>query len=55
MKAFYRTIEQLAQAEHIPSEYIPACHLIYSAPATLAYNSPGAIGFGVKRAGLVIP
>lgn len=55
MKAFYRTIEQLAQTEHIPSEYIPACHLIYSAPATLAYNSPGAIGFGVKRAGLVIP
>ena len=38
MKAFYRTIEQLAQAEHIPSEYIPACHLIYSAPATLAYK-----------------
>ncbi len=55
MKAFYQTVKQLAQANSIPSEYIPACHLIYSAPATLSYNSPGAIGFGVKRAGLVIP
>lgn len=39
----------------IPEEFIPNCHLIYSSPATLAYNSPGAIGFGVKRAALVIP
>lgn len=30
-------------------------NLIYSSPATLSYNSPGAQGFGVKRAGLVIP
>ena len=30
-------------------------HLIYSSPATLAFNSPGAEGFGVKRAGLAIP
>ena len=30
-------------------------HLIYSSPATLAFNSPGAEGFGVKRAGLSIP
>ncbi|MGN0193740.1 MAG: nitrogenase component 1 [Pseudoramibacter sp.] len=29
--------------------------LIYSSPATLAYNSPGAEGYGVKRAGLSIP
>ena len=28
---------------------------IYSSPATLAFNSPGAEGFGVKRAGLAIP
>lgn len=42
-------------SEHIPEPFIPACHLIYSSPATLAYNSPGAVGFGVKRAGLVIP
>ena len=30
-------------------------HLIYSSPATLAFNSPGAEGFGVKRAGLAVP
>ena len=29
--------------------------MIYSSPATLAFNSPGAEGFGVKRAGLAIP
>ena len=34
---------------------ISSKHLIYSSPATLAYNSPGAQGFGVKRAGLAIP
>ncbi len=55
MKPFYQTVQQLSECQKIPSEYIPACHLIYSAPATLSYNSPGAIGFGVKRAGLVIP
>ena len=52
---YFQTIEQLSHAKKIPSEYIPACHLIYSSPATLSYNSPGALGFGVKRAGLVIP
>ena len=41
--------------ENIPEEFIPACHLIYSSPATLFYNSPGAVGFGVKRAALVLP
>lgn len=41
--------------ERIPEAFVPNCHLIYSSPATLFYNSPGAIGFGVKRAGLVIP
>ncbi len=41
--------------DDIPAPFIPARHLIYSAPATLSYNSPGALGFGVKRAGLVIP
>ncbi|MGI6212285.1 MAG: nitrogenase component 1 [Anaerovoracaceae bacterium] len=39
----------------IPEQFIPNCHLIYSSPATLAYNSPGAVGFGVKRAALTIP
>lgn len=41
--------------EAIPDEFRPNCHLIYSSPETLAYNSPGALGFGVKRAGLLIP
>ena len=29
--------------------------MIYNSPAALAFNSPGAQGFGVKRAGLAIP
>ncbi len=41
--------------ERIPSELRSSKHLIYSSPATLAFNSPGAQGFGVKRAGLAIP
>lgn len=51
------TIAELASGgkAHIPSHFVPACHLIYSSPATIAYNSPGALGFGVKRAALVIP
>ena len=40
---------------NIPEELISNTHLIYSSPATLAYNSPGAQGYGVKRAGLSIP
>ncbi len=40
---------------HVPDEYNTAKHLVYSSPATLAFNSPGAEGFGVKRAGLSIP
>lgn len=39
----------------IPAGYQTGTHLIYSSPATLAFNSPGAEGFGVKRAGLAIP
>ena len=41
--------------EHLPDELVSSRHLIYSSPATLAFNSPGAEGFGVKRAGLAIP
>ena len=41
--------------DQIPEELISSRHLIYSSPATLAFNSPGAQGFGVKRAGLAIP
>ena len=51
------TARELAQAgkDQIPPELISNTHLIYSSPATLAFNSPGAQGFGVKRAGLAIP
>lgn len=45
----------VAGRDHIPELYQTGSHLIYSSPATLAYNSPGAEGFGVKRAGLSIP
>lgn len=40
---------------HVPDELVSSAHLIYSSPATLEFNSPGARGFGVKRAGLAIP
>ncbi len=52
--SFY-TIEELARLEQIPDLYQVNRHLVFSSPATLAYNSPGAEGFGVKRAGLSIP
>lgn len=39
----------------IPDELVSNKHFIYSSPATLAFNSPGAEGFGVKRAALAIP
>lgn len=51
------TISELSKKgfKNIPDEYISSKHLIYNSPATLAFNSPGAEGFGVKRAGLSIP
>lgn len=56
-KAYFITASELAArgADNIPPELVSAKHLIYSSPATLAFNSPGAQGFGVKRAGLAIP
>ena len=56
-EAIYYTAQQLAEMgkEEIPSELISNTHLIYSSPATLAFNSPGAEGFGVKRAALAVP
>ena len=39
----------------VPDELVSNKHFIYSSPATLAFNSPGAEGFGVKRAALAIP
>lgn len=51
------TAEELASRgkDQVPDELLSAKHLIYSSPATLAFNSPGAQGFGVKRAGLSVP
>ena len=54
MPSFY-TIQELAGLDAIPDLYRVTKHLVFSSPATLAYNSPGAEGFGVKRAGLAIP
>lgn len=56
-EAVYFTAAQLAARgkEAIPEALISHTRLIYSSPATLAYNSPGAEGFGVKRAGLAVP
>lgn len=55
--AYYCTVEELQERgrDNIPEQFRSNTHLIYSSPATLAFNSPGAEGFGVKRAGLAIP
>ena len=55
--ARYYTAEEIATRglDNLPDELVSSRHLIYSSPATLAFNSPGAEGFGVKRAGLAIP
>ena len=56
-KAYFCTAEELARRgkDDLPKQFQSGEHLIYSSPATLAFNSPGAEGFGVKRAGLAIP
>ena len=56
-EAYFCTVEELNRLgkENIPQQLISHTHLIYSSPATLAFNSPGAEGFGVKRAGLAVP
>ena len=54
---FSITAQELADLgeDHLPDAFCSSRHLIYSSPATLAFNSPGAEGFGVKRAGLAVP
>ena len=54
---FSMTVSELADAgyEALPEQFISGEHLIYSSPAALSFNSPGAEGFGVKRAALSIP
>lgn len=55
--AYYITAGELAARGHdnLPDGLTQAKHMIYSSPATLDFNSPGAKGFGVKRAGLCVP
>ena len=54
---FSRTVSELSDAgiNELPWQFISGEHLIYSSPAALSFNSPGAEGFGVKRAALSIP
>lgn len=56
-EAYYCTVAELEKIgrDGIPDQFRSNMHLIYSSPATLAFNSPGAEGFGVKRAGLAVP
>ena len=56
-EAYFCTVKELDELgkNNIPQQLISHTHLIYSSPATLAFNSPGAEGFGVKRAGLAVP
>ena len=53
-KPYAITVQDLVERgrDDIPAELITSTHLIYNSPAALAFNSPGAQGFGVKRAGL---
>ncbi|MCF0140968.1 MAG: oxidoreductase, partial [Mogibacterium sp.] len=56
-KAYNIKAKELAELgiNGVPDELQSSKHLIYSSPATLSFNSPGAQGFGVKRAGLAVP
>ena len=56
-EAYFCTVKELDELgkNNIPRQLISHTHLIYSSPVTLAFNSPGAEGFGVKRAGLAVP
>ena len=49
------TAFELAKIEPLPAALTTSGHLVWNSPATIDFNSPGAQGFGVKRAGLTIP
>ena len=49
------TVSELAGRDAFPAELTTSGHLVWNSPATIDFNSPGAQGFGVKRAGLTIP
>ncbi len=56
-EAYFCTAGKLSELgiSSLPLQFRSDKHLIYSSPATLAFNSPGAEGFGVKRAALAVP
>lgn len=56
-KPYSITVKELFELGkyNIPKELQKDTHLIFNSPATLDFNSPGAEGFGVKRAGLAVP
>ncbi len=56
-KAYFCTAKEVCDGgfDGLSPRFKNETHLIYSSPATLAFNSPGAEGFGVKRAGLAVP
>lgn len=53
----YETVAEIVSRgkEQMAVHAAAVCRLFYSSPATLQYNSPGAFGFGVKRAALLMP
>lgn len=59
--AYSITVQELARrieengAGGIPPELCTDAHLICNTPAAIDFNSPGAQGFGIKRAGLSVP
>ncbi|MBQ7457203.1 MAG: hypothetical protein IJS54_06345 [Desulfovibrio sp.] len=57
MKHFSVSVQTLAATppKDWPIDFSTKDHLIFSSPATLAFNAPGAEGFGVKRAALSLP
>ncbi len=53
----FKTAKELENIgiDSLPWQFLSQEHLILSSPATLSFNSPGAKGYGVKRAALSIP
>ena len=49
--AFFCTVGELAAMgrENIPPQFISGAHLIYSSPATLAFNSQLLLLYGASR------
>lgn len=54
-KIFFKTAKELSENFSLDNEFKFENHLIFNSPAALDFNSPGAQGFGVKRAGLSVP